>query len=160
MKDLSIIACVSRDLGLGQAGKLLWRIPEDMQFFKQTTMGGTVVMGRKTFESIGNPLPGRTNVVLSSRLLEVSGIEWCSNKSDLDEFLESQPGKKFIIGGASLYQMYIDEAERLYLTEVDGIRNADTYFPDFDKNKFNRAVLASGDNDGIKYEIVEYTRRS
>ena len=66
MKNLSLIACISRDGGLGMGNHLLWRIPEDMQFFKQTTMGGVVVMGRRTFESIGNPLPGRQNVVQHS----------------------------------------------------------------------------------------------
>ena len=160
MKNLAMIACVSQDLGLGQAEQLLWRIPEDMAFFKQTTMGKTVVMGRKTFTSIGNPLPGRKNVVLSRSPLEVAGVEWCSSKSALDEYLQTVPGEKFIIGGASLYQMYLPEAEVIYLTEVEGVKPADTYFPEFDKSKFVRTVLQTGESDGIKYEIVKYERKS
>ncbi len=159
MKDLAMIACVSRDGGLGNANQLLWRIPEDQKFFKMVTMGGVVVMGRKTFESIGNPLPGRTNVILSSRPLEAEGVYWCKNEADLNEFLKTKSEKKFIIGGATLYQMYIDQADRIYLTEVDDSRPADVYFPKFDKSKFNRTVLMNGENDGIKYEIVEYVRK-
>lgn len=159
MKSLAMIACVSEDLGLGQAGKLLWRIPEDMQFFKQLTMGGVVVMGRKTFDSIGNPLPGRRNVVLSSRPLEVEGVDWCTSKAELDEYLTHQDTPVYIIGGASLYTMYLDEAERIYLTEVSDTKPADTYFPRFEQEKYIRKVLQTGENDGIKYAIVEYTRK-
>ncbi len=159
MKNLSLIACISRDGGLGMGNHLLWRIPEDMQFFKQTTMGGVVVMGRRTFESIGNPLPGRQNVVLSSRPLDTPGIEWCESSSDLDEYLATRSEPVFIIGGASLYTMYIDRVNKLYLTEVDGTQPADTYFPEFDKSKFLRRVIKSGEQDGIKYNIIEYTRK-
>lgn len=159
MKNLAMIACVSKDMGLGQAGKLLWRIPEDMQFFKRLTVGSVVVMGRKTFESIGNPLPGRKNVVLSSRPLEIDGVDWCTNKTDLDEYLTHQNAPIFIIGGASLYTMYLDEAEKIYLTEVDNTKPADTYFPEFDQENYIRKVLQTGENDGTKYEMVEYTRK-
>lgn len=160
MKNLAMIACISKDRGIGHLGELLWRIPEDMQFFKQTTLGGIVVMGRKTFESIGRPLPGRTNLVLSRQPLEVAGVEWCSNKAELDNYLAQQTQPKFIIGGASLYQMYIDEAEKFYLTEVDGAREADTFFPDFDSTEFTRKVLQQGIQDGIRYKMVEYTRKA
>ena len=116
MKELYIIACISQDRGLGKAGDLLWRIPEDMQFFRTTTLDRTVVMGRKTYESIGRPLPKRQNIVLSRQ--DVDGVTTYRDQSALDAFLKSVPGKKFIIGGASLYQMYLDQAEKLYLTEV------------------------------------------
>lgn len=158
MDNLSIVACVSKDMGLGVAGKLLWRIPEDMRFFKELTMGGVVVMGRKTFESIGNPLPGRQNVVLSRQPLAVNGVDWCTNPEELDEYLSHQTKTKYIIGGAALYDLYIDRAQKIYLTEVDGVKQADTFFPKFDKSKFERKVLQAGESDGIKYEIVEYSR--
>ncbi len=159
MENLAMIACVSRDMGLGQAGKLLWRIPEDMQFFKQTTMGGVVVMGRKTFASIGNPLPGRINVVLSRQSLDAPGVDWCTTPAELDEYLTRQTKPIFIIGGASLYEMYIDRVWRIYMTEVDSVRPADTFFPKFDKSQFTRQVLQTGTSDGINYEIVEYQRK-
>ncbi len=159
MQDLFIIACVSQDGGLGYANQLLWRIPEDVAFFKQTTMGSTVVMGRKTFESIGNPLPGRTNVVLSRQEIKVPGIYWCQSPADLDRFLQHAPGKKFIIGGASLYQMYLLQAAKIYLTEVSSSKPSDTYFPDFDHSAYDRQVLQSGQTDGIDYQIVVYVKR-
>lgn len=159
MKNLYIIACISQDYGLGNAGKLLWRIPQDMQFFKQTTMGSIVVMGRKTFDSIGQPLPGRRNVVLSRKPLDVAGVEWCTSPEDLDRFLDQQAGPKFIIGGASLYRMYLDKAEKIYLTEVSTSQSADTFFPQFDKTAFTKRILSSGEQDGLKYDIVEYTRK-
>lgn len=159
MQNISLIACVSKDMGIGNASQLLWRIPEDMQFFKDTTMGGVVVMGRKTFESIGNPLPGRKNVVLSSRPLEVDGIDWCTDESNLREFLSRQTTPIFIIGGATLYNMFLNDAQTIYLTEVDAIRDADTFFPSFDKSKYLREVLQNGISDGINYEIVKYTKQ-
>ena len=159
MKNLALIACVSEDRGLGYNNSLLWRLGEDMQFFKQITTGNIVVMGRKTYESIGNPLPGRENVVLSSRELKTPGIEWCSSAEDLDKFLATKTKPVFIIGGASLYQMYLDRVDKIYLTEVHSTKPADTYFPKFDKSAFICKVLKSGEQEGIKYDIVEYTRK-
>ena len=156
---INLIACVSKDYCIGLDGQLIWRIPADMEFFKNTTMGGVVVMGRKTFESIGNPLPGRKNVVLSSQPLTTPGVDWCTSKADLDEYLSHQETEIFIIGGASLYQMYLDRAENIYLTEVDGERPADAYFPKFEQSEFDRQVLTQGEADGIKFEIVKYTRK-
>lgn len=158
MKNLAMIACISQDCGLGKDGRLLWKIPEDMQFFRQTTTGATVVMGRKTFESIGRPLPKRENIVLSTR--DLPDVTTYHNKAELDRYLQTIPGPKFIIGGSSLYQMFLNEAEKLYLTEVSAVKPADTYFPKFDQSKFLRQVLKTGQQDQIHYEIVEYTRRS
>ncbi len=159
MKNLSMIACVSRDLGLGNDNGLLWNIPEDMQFFKQATMGYPVVMGGNTFLSLGRALPGRENIVLSREEMTADEIRWFSDKNAMDEYLRSLPGEKFIIGGGSIYKLYLPEAETLYLTEVDGSKPADVYFPEFDKNEFNRTVLQTGEQDGIKYQIVKYVRK-
>jgi dihydrofolate reductase len=96
MKDLYMIACVSKDGGLGKDGGLLWHIPEDMKFFRETTKGSTVIMGRKTFESIGRALPGRRNIVLSSRKGENADVEWCT-REELEDMLKTVSGKKFVI---------------------------------------------------------------
>lgn len=159
MKNLNLIACVSKDYGLGKDGDLLWHIPEDMQFFKQTTLGSIVVMGRKTLESIGRALPNRENLVLSRQALQYDNIETFNNPETLIKHLESQNQPIFIIGGASLYQMFIDEAEKIYLTEVDSTKPADTYFPKFDQQLFHRQVLQTGEHDNIKYQIIEYSRK-
>ncbi len=157
MHNLSLIACISRDNGLGQNGELLWHIPEDMQFFRQTTLHSTVVMGRKTYESIGRPLPQRENIVLSRS--DVDGVKTFHNEAELTKYLESTDNQKFIIGGATLYNMFISQAEKIYLTEVDAVQPADTFFPTFDKSQFTRKVLQTGEQNQIKYEIVEYTRK-
>lgn len=157
MQNLSIIACISRDRGLGRAGQLLWQIPEDMKFFRQTTLNSTVIMGRKTYESIGRPLPQRHNIVLSRQT--IPGVVTYCSKTELDAFLATTPGPKFIIGGSSLYQMYLNEADRVYLTEVDATQPADVYFPEFNPHKYSRKLLQTGAHEGIQYQIVEYTRR-
>ncbi len=158
MHNLFIIACISKDRGLGQDGHLLWKIPEDMKFFRETTTSHTVVMGRKTFESIGNkPLPNRKNIVLSHQ--DVPSAQTYHNQAALDQYLDSVKTPKFIIGGASLYQMYLDQAEKLFLTEVQSSQSADAYFPEFDQSKFLRRVIKAGQQDHISYEIVEYTRK-
>lgn len=160
MKRLSMIACISRDRGLGHHGELLWNLPEDMQFFKQTTMGHPVVMGSKTFQSIGRPLPKRENIVLTRGEIDAD-VKVFHNKEELDKYLETLGGEKFIIGGASLYEMYLDKAETLYLTEVNGEKPADAFFPEFDRSGYDREVLKSciNDLDLTEFNIVKYTKR-
>ena len=159
MKNLTLIACVSQDLGLGLDNQLLWQIKPDMQFFRTTTSGHPVVMGSKTFQSIGRPLPHRENIILTRGELDNQDIKVFHDQPTLDQYLETLDGEKFIIGGASLYKMYIDLADKLYLTEVAAIKPADTYFPTFDKSKYDRKVLQTGTHDDISFEIVEYTRK-
>lgn len=159
MKNLAMIACISQDGGLGKNGDLLWHIPEDMKFFKQTTMGGAVVMGRKTFESIGRALPGRDNIVLSRGGVETEGVECFDDARELRTWLERYDGEKFIIGGASLYEKFLPEAEVIYLTEVDATRPADVFFPEFDRAEWSSEELAQGEYEGTKYHMMKYTRK-
>lgn len=159
MKNLSIIACISQDFGLGLDNQLLWQIKPDMRFFRQTTEGHPVVMGSKTFRSIGRPLPHRENIILSRQKIDSPDIKVFHDQSALDAYLETLDGEKFIIGGASLYNAYIDLADKLYLTEVAASKPADTYFPTFDKSKYHRKILQSDTYEGITFEIIEYTRK-
>lgn len=162
MQNLCMIACVSQDGGLGCDGGLLWHIPEDMKFFRKTTQGGTVVMGRKTFESIGRPLPGRENLVLSSRPLDIPSVRSFQDQASLEKYLKSLDSVHniYIIGGASLYQMFLGQVNKIYLTEVAAEKPADTYFPAFDHSEFARRVLGRGDYKGTKYQFVAYTRKA
>lgn len=159
MKNLSMIACISKDLGLGKDNGLLWNLPEDMAFFKKTTTGHPVVMGGNTYASIGHALPGRENIVLSREEIKVDGVKWFFDKDEMDKYLQTIDNEIFVIGGASIYQLYIDEAEKLYLTEVDGVKPADVRFPEFDKDKYEREVLGEGEQDSVEYQMVLYTRR-
>lgn len=158
MNNISLIASVSQDYGLGKSGQLIWHIPEDMQFFRQTTTGHTVVMGRKTYESIGRPLPKRRNIVLSRG--EISGdVEVCKSRAEIEQLLQDSDDEVFIIGGASLYEMFVGDANRILLTEVAGAQPADAFFPQFDKSLFDRTIIQTGNHEGVKYQIVEYRRK-
>lgn len=160
MKNLSMIACTSKDNGLGQDGNLLWRFPEDQKFFRETTMGGAIIMGGKTYDSIGRALPGRENIVLSHREIANDDIKVFHDRASLDEYLATLPGKKFIIGGASLYGMYLPDAEEIYLTEVGAVKPANVFFPEFDFNLYDAEVLQSGQTDDLSYRIMRYTRKA
>ena len=159
MKNLSLIACVSQDLGLGIDNHLLWQLKPDMQFFRTATLGHPVIMGSRTYASIGRPLPKRENIILSRRDIPGDGIKVFHDQASLDQYLNSIDDEKFIIGGASLYQMYLDRADKLYLTEVSATKPADTFFPSFDKAKYIRQVLQTGTCAGVDFEIVEYCRK-
>lgn len=188
MKNINIIACISSDRGLGRGNDLLWRIPADQRFFRQTTLGSSVVMGGKTFRSIGRPLPGRQNLVLSRQPLDrMTGqklnrissptpqqtpqqtssqvsiqtpsrsaaatklavgsttLQVFANMSELEEYLATLNGKIFIIGGATLYQHFLPQAQTLYLTEVDAVQPADVYFPEFNQADFTAEILQTGE---------------
>lgn len=158
MLKISLIASVSQDYGLGKDGHLLWQIPEDMRFFRQTTLGHPVIMGRKTYESIGHPLPQRQNIILSRG--DVNGdVEVCHSRAEVEKFLQDYEGEVFIIGGASLYEMFLDAATHIYLTEVAATKPADAFFPRFNQELYDRKVLQSGEHAGVKYEIIKYTRK-
>jgi len=131
MTDFSIIAAVSEDNVIGNRNTLPWRIPEDLARFKALTLGHTLVMGRKTFESIGRPLPGRTTLVLTRRGdFAVPGVLVAH---DRDAAVALAPGAHvFVAGGAEVYAQFLPLVTRMYLTRVDGIYQGDTYFPSFD----------------------------
>lgn len=159
MKNLAMIACISKDGGLGNGNDLLWRFAEDQKFFRQITMGHPVIMGGKTYRSIGRPLPKRENVVLSRSQPDDDGVVWVKNLEELSEYISRNDDLKFIIGGASLYERFLPEAEVLYLTEVDAVKPADVFFPKFDCDGYAEEVLQSGKFDGVGYQIKKYQRK-
>ena len=156
---LSLIAAIGKNRELGKQGELVFRIPEDMKFFKETTMGHKVLMGRKTWESLPGKLQGRTNIVVSRNLVE--GAD--ESVSDLMGFIEENQGTEeeiFVIGGGMVYFETLPAAKKIYLTEVEaGEPEADSWFPEFDKAKYERKVLKKGKSDDLAYSIVEYTKK-
>jgi len=156
---INIIAAIGENNELGMNNKLIWKLPKDLQFFKETTMGKYVVMGRKTFESLPKKLPGRVMVVVSSKDLDKDYDIICYH--NLIDALKNLGGKDiFIIGGASIYEQAIDFADTIYLTELGASEyNADTYFPQFDKNDWNIEHLESGIDNGISYQRNKYVRK-
>ncbi len=133
---LSFIVAVSENNAIGRDNNLPWNLPEDLKFFKRTTMGKPVVMGRKTYEALGKPLPGRQNIVLSRQkdLVLPEGVLLFDNVQDSVAWLEKGDfGEVFIIGGGIIFEQALPLAERLYITRVHTtIPDADAFFPDID----------------------------
>lgn len=148
--SFSIIAAIGRNRELGKKGGLVFNIPGDLRFFKQTTMGFPVVMGRTTFLSLPRLLPGRKHYVLSPDE-EPTFPEEVTVLHDLNQFIKDHQNDSqeyFIIGGGSIYQQFLPHCDKIYLTEVDGEdAEADVYFPDFDKTKYTVEKL--GQNSDI-----------
>ncbi len=136
---ISLIVAASLNHGIGKDNQLPWHLPADLKFFKKTTMGCPVVMGRKTFQSIGRTLPGRKNVVITrDALFNQTGTFDIILASGLDDALARLAGESevFIIGGGEIFRQSIDLADTIYLTVVDTELEADVFFPVIDPAKF------------------------
>lgn len=160
---ISIIAAVSDDLGIGKNNELLWHIPEDLKRFKKLTIGKSVIMGKKTWESLPRkPLSGRKNIVMTDIPDEIINcaiaaysIEDAVRKSDKYE-------EVFVIGGGSIYRQFMPVADRLYITHVHKKAPADIFFPEIDPGKWKvieRKECISEDENRIPYSYVIYERK-
>ena len=157
--SVSMIAAVGKNNEIGRKNELVFRLRGDMKFFKETTMGRTVVMGRKTFESLPNALPGRRNVVITRNAdYKVQGAEVCQSISEALKLCENDD--VFVIGGGAIYSEFLEYADRIYLTEINAeCADADAFFPKFDKSLWNRRVLSEHCEDGVEYSHVLYTKK-
>lgn len=173
MKISLIAAIASGNRALGKDNQLIYKIPEDLQRFKKITEGHAVIMGRKTFESIGRPLPNRTNIVITRDSNYVaSGCIVVQSLEEALRFVSLAQGDNeiFIIGGGQIYQEAIDKANKLYLTIVEGSPDADTFFPDysgfkvtkeseekeFNRFKYKQSLLSNGKQSlKLRYKFVE-----
>ncbi len=128
---------MDRNRLIGNKNQLPWHLPADMAYFKKTTMGKPVVMGRKTFESIGKPLPGRSNIVLTRSGYSAEGIKTATS---LEQAITLVPDadELIVIGGSSVYEMALPLVQRMYLTFVDAECNGDAWFPDYDKSEWQQ----------------------
>lgn len=153
---LSIIAAIGDNRELGKDNKLLWDIPEDMEHFRSLTRNHTVIMGRKTYESIGHPLPDRTNIIVTSDQM-FTAPSGCIIAHSLDEAIQkSHDTETFIIGGASVYAQALPITDKLYLTKVRGTFDADAYFPDY--SRFSTVVSSvEKHDDKYTYTFLELT---
>lgn len=158
MAELILIAAVARNGVIGKDNTLIWNIPEDMAHFKALTSGQTVVMGRKTWESLPprfRPLPGRNNIVISRQAnYAAPGADVATSLPAAIQLAE-QADKVFIIGGEQIYRQAIDVADRLEITEVDLAPEGDAWFPEIDAGKWKKT--AESKNPGFAF--VSYERR-
>ena len=177
-----IIVAISDNNAIGRDNQLLWHISDDLKFFKRTTLGCPVIMGRKTFESIGRPLPKRTNIVISrgseapeGTLLaasledafakaEASIADSAQALADAGSSTSSEPcqSRCFVIGGGQIYAQALELADRLIVTHVHTvIENADTFFPEIDLQQWRedrRSEMYKDEDTGYTFEFVEYIR--
>ena len=157
---LSIIACIGKNLELGKGNDLVFHIKDDMKYFKEVTLNHIVVMGRKTFESLPGLLKDRKNVVITKSNKEFpEGVETYSSIEEFMEKYKDYQDEIFVIGGASIYKQFLDYCDKLYLTEVDKEMDADVYFPEFDKNNYNKEIVKSGEDKTLKYNFTIYRRK-
>lgn len=160
---VSLIAAVAENRVIGRNNELIWRLPNDMRFFKSTTSGHYVVLGRKTFDSFGKPLPNRTHVVITRN--ETFHYPGVLRASGIDEALEicrnGGETEVFVLGGGEIYQQSMKHADKLYITEVKASFDGDTYFPEFDKSdwrEINREPHFKDEKHAYDYSFVIYER--
>lgn len=159
---ISFIVAMDKNRVIGKNNQLPWHLPEDLKFFKRTTMGHPIIMGRKTHESIGKPLPGRTNIVITRN--QDYRSEGCLIFHTLNELLDYEKKQKeelFLIGGAELFQAAFPYANRLYITKIDHEFNGDTFFPEFNETNWIMISQEKGMKDEknpYDYSFVTYER--
>ncbi len=135
---ISLVVAAAENNSIGKENQLLWHLPNDLKFFKNTTWGMPVIMGRKTYESVNKPLPGRFNIVITrqnnwnaEKVIVAAGLQDALRKA-----AETNCKEAFIIGGGEIYKQSMDIADKIYLTRVHAAIEGDTFFPDIDENKW------------------------
>ena len=157
-----IIVAIADNNAIGKDNALLWHISEDLKFFKRTTMGCPVIMGRKTFESIGRPLPKRTNIVISRGFDAPEGVVVVGSLEEA--YMAADSSRCFIMGGGQIYAQAMPDMDRLIVTHVHTvIEDADTFFPPIDPSIWkveSRSEMYHDDESGFDFEFVTYGRVS
>jgi dihydrofolate reductase len=152
VKPFQAIAAMSENRLIGRGNQIPWHIPEDFKWFKQVTSGNIIVMGRKTFESIGRPLPNRTTIVVSRTDFKHPGVQTISS---LDQIPHPTDRKVFICGGAQIYAQTLEQTSDLFLTVVKRTVEGDAFFPPFEQDFELKEVL----RDEPEFKILHYIHR-
>lgn len=163
-RRLSLLAAMASNRVIGRNNALPWRLPADLKRFKALTMGQIIVMGRKTYESIGRPLPGRINIIVTRQPdLSVAGVTVTRSVEEALTACLIHPDKEiFIIGGAELYQQTLKHCQRLYLTEVQKAFEGDAFFPEFDRSDWHEIVRekhVQEEGEKLEYHFVVLERK-
>jgi len=156
---LSLIVAMAKNRVIGKDNEMPWHLPADLGHFKTVTLGKPIIMGRKTYESIGRPLPGRLNIVMSRD--KNYTLEGCETVTSLDEALQLTKSEEevMIIGGGYLYEQTISQADRLYLTFIDLDIEGDTLFPEFEQlnlHEVKRVKHLKDEKNPYNYEFVDF----
>ncbi|MDF1510373.1 dihydrofolate reductase [Robertmurraya sp. DFI.2.37] len=161
---ISFIVAMDDNRVIGKNNQLPWHLPEDLKFFKRTTMGHPIIMGRKTFISIGRPLPGRENIILTRNVdFQSEGCTIFHNVETLLSFCQQKPEQEFfVIGGAEIFKELLPKADRLYITEIHASFEGDTYFPKIAMDEWQLNAKEKGQKDEqnpYEYDFVIYDRK-
>ena len=155
---LSIIVAKAKNNIIGKDNGMLWKIPDDLKRFREKTTGHTIIMGRKTFESLPGMLPKRHHVVISRSCSDLGEcVEMCSSVEEFLKRYKDVDEEIYCIGGGMIYSEMLAYADKLVLTEIDAQADAEVYFPEFDKSLYTKTILSDIEENGIHYQHVEYT---
>ena len=157
-----LIAALDKGRVIGSEGSIPWNIQEDLNYFKEKTTNKAIIMGRKTFESIGRPLPNRLNIVMTRSKEKVDGVIIAPNKEIAIEKARDFSSEIFVIGGEYIYKEFLEMASEMLLTEIDLDTDGDTYFPRWEESEWLEVSRESkiDDSQKINYEFVKYKRRN
>ncbi len=158
--EIILIAAVGENGEMGHNNELLWHLPGDLPRFKALTMGSPIIMGRKTFDSIGRALPGRLNIVLTENASwSADGVSVCANIEDALKLADNEnTGSAFVIGGGQIYKLFLPYATKLEITEVYDTPVADTFFPNFSGQDFREVARQKNTDTEPKFDYVTYQR--
>ena len=158
-KNLELIAAIGKNNELGFNNELIWKIKKDLEQFKKITMGKNLIMGFNTYKSLPKKLDGRDYIVLTRKIKEIENVTIYNNKEDLIKNINENE-KYIVIGGSQIYKLFIEDVYIMYLTQIeDTFKIADTYFPNFDENKYIKELLMESNQDNIYYKQYKYVRR-
>ncbi|WP_142603972.1 dihydrofolate reductase [Solitalea koreensis] len=159
---INIIVAKANNNAIGSKNTLIWHLPADLKYFRKLTTGNTVIMGRKTYDSIGKPLPNRRNIIITRNVdLMIDGCE-VVNSLEAALTLSTSDEKVFIIGGADIYRQSMEFAHTLYVTEIHNEFEGDSYFPKIDSNKWievTREDHLKDEKNTLDYSFVIYNRK-
>jgi len=160
---ISLIVAMDENRAIGYKNKLPWSLPSELKYFRQTTKGKPVIMGRKTHESIGRPMPERLNIIVTRDRNYKAGN--CIVVNTREDAMKAAKGSSeiMVIGGAEIYKLFLPIANRLYITKVHGTFKGDTYFPEFNENEWvnvNEKLVEKDDENRYSYTIIVLERKS
>lgn len=160
---LSLIVAVSRNNVIGKDNGLIWHLPDDLKHFKELTTGKTIIMGRKTFDSLGRVLPNRKHVVITRSGIDVDNenVEVVQDVSDIQKYIDDD-NENFLIGGATMYALLINKVSKMYITRINQDFVGDSYFPKFNEDEWEIVEKRKGPQDeknNFDYDYITYVRK-
>lgn len=160
---LSIIVAKAKNNVIGKNNQLIWNIPDDLKRFKKLTSGHTIIMGRKTFESLGRVLPNRFHIVLSTDKnykIENDSVMVINDINELNKYVKDSE-ENFVIGGATIYKLLISKCNKLYITQIDKEFEGDTFFPEINENEWKilKTEMGPKDDNDFEYKYIDYIRK-